>query len=246
MPPPPDDRPKPWPLRAGLRNRRALLQLPRPWSGACSSDPWRRPCSAWPSSGGALVGSIISGVFAAGGRTGSIALLGLDVTCWIGPPAERASGRRRSGPTRTAEADLHDVSGARPPAPNHHAGRNTNSRDQRDVRDHRRAEHRAEPVVLSASRAIEDFADRVHRLTALARRSCATMPTFSTPASFRRSNTSISSCSCTAPSPRRKTCLSVAIQHRLPHAFGAGRRSARLPRRSGHGDPARYDSGTVT
>ena len=42
------------------------------------------------------------------------------------------------------------VSGGLFSAPNHAAGTNTNDADEHDVRHRRRAEHRAQPVVLSA------------------------------------------------------------------------------------------------
>ena len=150
-----------------------------------------------------MVGSTISGVFAAGGRTGSIGFFGFDRHRLLNRPAAE---RRQAAVVRTdraAEADLHDrfrrlVLGAEPPRRHEHE-----HRDQRDwaIADAPSIELRPSP--LSAARD-QDFADGIHRVTAAAPSApAATMPTFSMPASFSRPNTSISSCSCTAPSPRR-------------------------------------------
>ena len=49
---------------------------------------------------------------------------------------------------RTAEADLHDRLGRLVSAPNHAAGRNTNTATKHDVRDDRHAQHRTEAVAL--------------------------------------------------------------------------------------------------
>src|SRR6186997_523659 len=80
LPPPPDDKPKPMPL-APVSAMAGPCWISLPIVGLVLRGSFASTLLGVIFFGGALVGSIISGTFAAGGRTGSIVFFGSTGTC---------------------------------------------------------------------------------------------------------------------------------------------------------------------
>ena len=126
-PPPPDDRPNPMPF-APVSAMLVPFWTSLPTVGFAPRGSLAAIFGGGFFRGGALVGSTISGAFADGGRTGSIAFFGsIGTACWIvrPPSVARPPSLGPIGPPRLM---FMIVSGGLFSAPNQAAGTNTNAR----------------------------------------------------------------------------------------------------------------------
>ena len=234
MPPPPVVRPKPTPVAPV-----GAIVLPRfgssPNTGVFDRASGGACCTIGFGGAGLIfcAGRAISGAFAAGGSTGTRFNSGGRCACTACPPIGVIPPAR--GPGAPPRLIVITVAGSfEPKLP---LGMNSTTApttrwSPSDATTIRRspAGSCARTVRMSETASIRDLRDQLptsnfqlptlpkpkaESLEANAAHSpgnFATMPTFSTPASLSLSITSMRSCSCTPPSPRRKTCLSVFVR----------------------------------